>query len=79
MIDDFVVIVKKMNIYQEIHTLCSADINNVCKQACKNIYRFASLICYVKKYMTHIALKLEYHYQSRECVPNDFGLLLMVS
>ena len=27
MIDDFVVIVKKMNIYQEIHTLCSADIN----------------------------------------------------
>ena len=78
MIDDFVVIVKK-NEYLSRNTLCSADINNVCKQARQNIYRFASLICYVKKYMTHIALKLEFHYQSKECVPNDFALPLMVS
>ena len=42
----------KKNEYQSRNTLCSADINNVCKQARQNIYRFASLICYVKKYIT---------------------------
>jgi hypothetical protein len=59
MIDDCVVIVEKKLKCLSRNTLCSADINNVCKQARQNIYRFASLICYVKKYITHIDLKLE--------------------
>ena len=42
---------RKKNEYVSRNTLCSADINNVCKQARQNIYRFASLICYVKKYI----------------------------